>query len=67
MSMASGSTIFPRCETRSAMPVLGNPLNRGRAVTLTLDQFRYGWANALSEALATVGQYEVERRPTNIR
>ena len=31
------------------MPVLGNPLNRGRAVTLTLDQFRYGWANALSE------------------
>jgi len=24
-------------------------LNRGRAVTLTLDQFRYGWANALSD------------------
>jgi non-heme chloroperoxidase len=34
---------------RSAMPVLGNPLNRGRAVTLTLDQFKYGWANALSD------------------
>jgi pimeloyl-ACP methyl ester carboxylesterase len=31
------------------MPVLANPLNRGRAVTLTLDQFRYGWANALSD------------------
>ena len=31
------------------MPVLKNPLNRGRAVTLTLDQFKYGWANALSE------------------
>ena len=31
------------------MPVLGNPLNRGRAVTLTLDQFKYGWANALSD------------------
>jgi fermentation-respiration switch protein FrsA (DUF1100 family) len=29
--------------------VLGNPANRGRAVTLTLDQFRYGWANALGE------------------
>ena len=29
------------------MPVLKNPLNRGRAVTLTLDQFKYGWANAL--------------------
>jgi pimeloyl-ACP methyl ester carboxylesterase len=31
------------------MPVLGNPLNHGRAVTLTLDQFKYGWANALSD------------------
>jgi pimeloyl-ACP methyl ester carboxylesterase len=34
---------------RSAAPVLRNPLNRGRAVTLTLDQFKYGWANALSD------------------
>ena len=24
-----------------------NPLNRGRAVTLTFDQFRYGWTNAI--------------------
>jgi non-heme chloroperoxidase len=40
---------LPISSLRSAMPVLGNPLNRGRAVTLTLDQFRYGWANALSE------------------
>lgn len=31
------------------MPVLRNPLNRGRAVTLTLGQFKYGWANALSD------------------
>ena len=31
------------------MPVLANPANRGRAVSLTLEQFRYGWANALSE------------------
>jgi len=29
--------------------VLRNPLNRGRAVTLTFDQFKYGWANALDE------------------
>jgi pimeloyl-ACP methyl ester carboxylesterase len=29
--------------------VLKNPLNRYRAVTLTFDQFKYGWANALSE------------------
>ena len=40
---------LPISSLRSAMPVLGNPANRGRAVTLTLDQFRYGWANALSE------------------
>jgi pimeloyl-ACP methyl ester carboxylesterase len=40
---------LPISALRSAMPVLGNPLNRSRAVTLTLDQFKYGWANALSE------------------
>jgi pimeloyl-ACP methyl ester carboxylesterase len=40
---------LPISSLRSAMPVLANPANRGRAVTLTLDQFRYGWANAVSE------------------
>jgi pimeloyl-ACP methyl ester carboxylesterase len=40
---------LPISALRSAMPVLGNPANRGRAVTLTLDQFKYGWANALSD------------------
>ncbi|HZA89574.1 MAG TPA: alpha/beta hydrolase [Solirubrobacterales bacterium] len=40
---------LPISALRSAMPVLANPLNRGRAVTLTLNQFKYGWANALSE------------------
>lgn len=40
---------LPISALRSAGPVLRNPLNRGRAVTLTLDQFKYGWANALSE------------------
>lgn len=39
----------PVSALRSAMPVLANPLNRGRAVTLTLDQFKYGWANALDD------------------
>ena len=39
---------LPVSALRSAGPVLANPLNRGRAVTLTLDQFKYGWANALS-------------------
>jgi non-heme chloroperoxidase len=40
---------LPISSLRSAMPVLGNPANRNRAVALTLDQFRYGWANTLSE------------------
>jgi pimeloyl-ACP methyl ester carboxylesterase len=40
---------LPISALRSAWPVLGNPLNRGRAITLTLDQFKYGWANALSD------------------
>jgi pimeloyl-ACP methyl ester carboxylesterase len=40
---------LPVSALRSAMPVLANPANRGRAVTLTLGQFRYGWANAVSE------------------
>ena len=46
---------------RSAAPVLRNPLNRNRAVTLTLDQFKYGWANALSddEAKALYDSYHV--------
>jgi len=40
---------LPVSALRSAAPVLTNPLNRNRAVTLTLDQFKYGWANALSD------------------
>src|SRR3954447_16261177 len=40
---------LPISALRSAAPVLANPLNRSRAVTLTLDQFKYGWANALSD------------------
>ncbi|MGC1852659.1 MAG: alpha/beta hydrolase [Solirubrobacterales bacterium] len=40
---------LPLSALKSAGPVLRNPLNRGRAITLTLDQFKYGWANALDE------------------
>ena len=39
---------LPLSALRSAMPVLANPANWTRAVSLTLDQFSYGWANALS-------------------
>ena len=44
-----GILALPISTLRSAMPVLANPLNRGKAVSLTLDQFKYGWANALSD------------------
>jgi pimeloyl-ACP methyl ester carboxylesterase len=40
---------LPVSALKSAAPVLSNPLNRSRAVTLTLDQFKYGWANALGD------------------
>jgi pimeloyl-ACP methyl ester carboxylesterase len=40
---------LPISTLRSALPVLKNPLNRGRAITLTLDQFKYGWTNALGD------------------
>jgi non-heme chloroperoxidase len=40
---------LPVSSLRSAMPVLGNPANRSRAISLTFAQFRYGWANATSE------------------
>jgi pimeloyl-ACP methyl ester carboxylesterase len=40
---------LPVSTLRVSAPVLRNPLNRGRAITLTLDQFKYGWGNALSD------------------
>ena len=40
---------LPIAALRTTMPVLSNPANRGRAVTLTFAQFRYGWANAVDE------------------
>jgi non-heme chloroperoxidase len=44
-----GVLALPISTLRSSAPVLSNPLNRGRAITLTFDQFKYGWANALGE------------------
>src|SRR3712207_4464443 len=40
---------LPASTLRVAGPFLVNPLTRGRAITLSFDQFRYGWANALDE------------------
>jgi pimeloyl-ACP methyl ester carboxylesterase len=43
---------LPLSSLKSASPVLKNPLNKGKAITLTLDQFKYGWANALDDEQA---------------
>jgi len=40
---------LPASVLRGIGPFLVNPLTRGRAITLTFDQFKYGWANALDE------------------
>jgi len=40
---------LPVSALRAASPVIGNPANRGRAVPLSYEQFRYGFANAVSE------------------
>jgi hypothetical protein len=40
---------LPISALKSAFPVLGNPANRSRAVPLTYEQFRFGFANAVSE------------------
>jgi non-heme chloroperoxidase len=40
---------LPISSLKSAAPVLSNPANLGRAVSLTFEQFSFGWANALPE------------------
>lgn len=43
---------LPLSALKAASPVIANPLNRNRAVPLTLGQFRYAFANAVSESEA---------------
>lgn len=40
---------LPLSALKSAWPVLGNPANRNRAIPLTFEQFRFAFANAVSE------------------
>ena len=40
---------LPISTLKSGKPVLGNPANRGRAIPLTYDQFRYSFANTVTE------------------
>src|SRR6202163_1905319 len=55
---------LPISALKSASPVLGNPLNRNRAIPLTYDQFRYAFANAVSEEEAKE-LYETFSVPTS--
>src|SRR6202140_3987574 len=43
---------LPFSSLKAASPVLGNPANRGRAIPLTYDQFRFAFANAVTETEA---------------
>jgi len=43
---------LPLSSLKAAFPVLGNPANRHRAVPLTFEQFRYAFADAVSEEQA---------------
>ena len=43
---------LPLSALKSAWPVLSNPANRSKAIALTYDQFRYAFANAVSEGEA---------------
>jgi non-heme chloroperoxidase len=55
---------LPFSALKSARPVLGNPANRNRAIPLTYEQFRYGFANAVSEEEARE-LYETFAVPTS--
>lgn len=40
---------LPYSALKASLPVLGNPFNLKKAISLTFDQFRYGFANAVPE------------------
>ena len=44
-----GVKVLPFSQLRSGLPVLGNPANRKRTVSLTAKQFRYSFGNTLTE------------------
>jgi pimeloyl-ACP methyl ester carboxylesterase len=44
-----GVKVLPFAQLRSGFPVLGNPANKNRTVSLTAKQFRYSFGNALTE------------------
>ena len=56
-TVPKGILTLPFSVLKAASPVLGNPLNYWRTVMLTFEQFRYAFANTMSEAAAR-GAYE---------
>lgn len=46
---SQGVLPLPYSSLKAAFPVLGNPFNHGRTVTLSFEEFRFGFANAVSE------------------
>jgi non-heme chloroperoxidase len=49
---SKGVLPLPFSALKASLPVLRNPANRGRTVTLTFEQFRYGFGNAVEESEA---------------
>jgi pimeloyl-ACP methyl ester carboxylesterase len=54
---------LPAAQIRALSPVLLNPANRKRTVALTYKEFRYGFANTMSEADARAA-FEAEAIPS---
>jgi pimeloyl-ACP methyl ester carboxylesterase len=48
-AQVKGVLPLPLAQIRAALPVLGNPANLHKAISLTAKQFRFGFGNALSE------------------
>jgi pimeloyl-ACP methyl ester carboxylesterase len=53
---------LPFSALKSASPVLRNPLNRGRAITLTFDQFKYGLGQRARRRRGAAAVRHVPRR-----
>ena len=45
-----GVKVIPFAQLKSGFPVLGNPANKGRTVSLNEKQFKYAFGNVLSDA-----------------
>lgn len=41
---------LPLVQLKAGLPALGNPFNKDKAISLTKQEFRYGFGNALSES-----------------